>query len=59
METSALNGDNIDKGFEMMFNEIFKKYGEEIIEDDDFETMEKGDDINLEKANKVDKKGCC
>ena len=58
-ETSALKGDNIDKGFEMMVNEIFKKYGEETMEDDDFGTMEKGEDINLEKTNKVEKKGCC
>ena len=59
LETSALKGDNIDKGFEMMVNEIFKKYGEETMEDDDFGTMEKGEDINLEKVNKVEKKGCC
>ena len=59
LETSALKGDNIDKGFEMMVNEIFKKYGEESMEDDDFGTMEKGEDINLEKTNKVEKKGCC
>ena len=58
-ETSALKGDNIDKGFEMMVNEIFKKYGEETMEEDDFGTMEKGEDINLEKTNKVEKKGCC
>ena len=25
-ETSALNGDNIDKGFEMMVSDIFKKF---------------------------------
>ena len=59
LETSALKGDNIDKGFEMMVNEIFKKYGEESMEEDDFGTMEKGEDINLEKTNKVEKKGCC
>ena len=58
-ETSALKGDNIDKGFEMMVNEIFKKYGEETMEDDDFGTMEKGEDINLEKTNKEEKKTCC
>ena len=59
LETSALKGDNIDKGFEMMVNEIFKKYGEETMEDDDFGTMEKGEDINLEKTNKEEKKTCC
>ena len=59
LETSALNGDNIDKGFEMMVSEIFKKYGEDTIEDDEFGTMEKGEDINLEKTQKNEKKGCC
>ena len=59
LETSALNGDNIDKGFEMMVSEIFKKYGEDTIEDDVFGTMEKGEDINLEKTQKNEKKGCC
>ncbi len=60
LETSALNGDNIDKGFEMMVSEVFKKFGDETLEEDDFGTMEKGEDINLEKANtNPEKKGCC
>ena len=59
LETSALNGDNIDKGFELMVSEIFKKYGSETIDDDEFGTMEKGEDINLDKAKDNEKKGCC
>ena len=60
LETSALNGDNIDKGFELMVNEIFKKYASESFEDDDdLGIMEKGEDINLEKSNNVEKKSCC
>ena len=60
LETSALNGDNIEKGFELMISEIFKKYGEENNEDDDEEiTIEKAEDINLNKDSKQEKKGCC
>ena len=60
LETSALNGDNIDKGFEMMISEIFKKFGDESLEDDEFGTVEKGEDINLDKGkNNTEKKGCC
>ena len=59
LETSALSGDNIDKGFEMMISEIFKKYRNEIVEDDELEGMGKGEDINLEKKQSKTKKGCC
>ena len=59
LETSALNGDNIDKGFEMMVSEIFKKYGDETLDDDEFGTVERGEDINLENAKQPEKKGCC
>ena len=60
LETSALNGENIDKGFEMMVSEIFKKFGDESLEDDEFGIVEKGEDINLDKGNnKPEKKGCC
>ena len=47
----------------MMVSEIFKKFGEENNlddDDDDLETVEKGEDINLGKDNKKEgKKGCC
>ena len=42
LETSALSGDNIDKGFEMMISEIFKKYGNDSNEDDELGGVEKG-----------------
>ena len=63
LETSALNGDNIDKGFEMMVSDIFKKFGDdENCDDDDvdIEKVEKGEDIILGKDKNQDaKKGCC
>ena len=60
LETSALNGDNIDKGFEMMISDIFKKFKEESLEEDDLGIIEKGEDINLNKTKaNNEKKGCC
>ena len=60
LETSAFNGDNIDKGFEMMISDIFKKFKEESLEEDDLGIIEKGEDINLNKAKaNNEKKGCC
>ena len=63
LETSALNGNNINKGFEMMVTAIFKKFGNENNlddDDDDIVRVDKGEDINLGKDNKQEgKKGCC
>ena len=59
LETSALSGDNIEKGFEMMISEIFKKYEKENADDDDLITVEKGEDLNLGKKDEKKKKGCC
>jgi Ras-related protein Rab-11A len=60
LETSAFNGDNIDKGFEMMISDIFKKFKEESLEEDDLGIIEKGEDINLNKTKaNNEKKGCC
>ena len=58
LETSALSGDNIDKGFEMMISEIFKKYGNDSNEDDELGGVEKGEDIKLDKKENQ-KKSCC
>jgi len=58
LETSALSGDNIDKGFEMMISEIFKKYGNDSNEDDELGSVEKGEDIKLDKKENQ-KKSCC
>ena len=41
METSALSGENLDKAFEMMMNEIYKKINEIKIEEDD-DKLEEG-----------------
>ena len=54
-----MKGDNIDKGFEMMVSEIFKKYGGETLDEDEFGTVEKGEEINIDKQNTNKKKGCC
>ena len=59
LETSALSGDNIDKGFEMMISEIFKKYGSDVVDDDVLDGVGKGEDIKLEKKGENQKKGCC
>ena len=59
LETSALSGDNIEKGFEMMISEIFKKYEKENADDDDLITVEKGEDLSLGKKDEKKKKGCC
>ena len=59
LETSAFSGDNIEKGFEMMISEIFKKYEKENADDDDLITVEKGEDLNLGKKDEKKKKGCC
>ena len=62
LETSALSGDNIDKAFEIMMNEMYKKYNETLLagkDDDDF--FDEGKDINInfsQKKNK-DHKKCC
>ena len=56
-ETSALNGNNIDKGFELMVSEVFKKFKDENNIEDDLVTVEVGEGINLENENKSKK--CC
>jgi len=59
LETSALNGDNIEKGFEMMASEIFRRCMEGNSEQEDSGSLEKGQEIKLEKTNQTGKKGCC
>ena len=61
LETSAFSGDNLEKGFQMMINEIYKKYHEDISGEGTDETMEPGKDItNLKKSNTTpEKKKCC
>ena len=60
LETSALSGDNLDKAFELMMNEIYKKCHEEMLAENDLDIIEGGKDINLNKANdNTAKKACC
>ena len=60
METSAFSGDNLDKAFEMMMNEVYKKCHEEMLADGDLDIIQGGEDINLAKKNdNTQKKKCC
>ena len=60
LETSALSGENLDKAFELMMNEIYKKCHEEMLAENDLEIIEGGKDINLNKTNdNTEKKTCC
>ena len=60
METSALSGENLDKAFEMMINEVYKKCQEDINAETDDNVVDQGKDITLNKpAGKTEKKKCC
>ena len=58
IETSAASGSNLDKAFEMMINEVYKKCHEEMLAEGDVE-IEGGEDINLAKKPETTKKACC
>ena len=58
IETSAASGSNLDKAFEMMINEVYKKCHEEMLAEGDVE-IEGGEDINLAKKPENTKKACC
>ena len=61
LETSAFSGENLDKAFEMMVNEIYKKCHEEMLAEGDVDIIEGGQDINLARKNDNSeaKKKCC
>ena len=61
METSALTGNNLDKAFEMMMNEVYKKCHEEMLAEGEVDIFEGGQDINLaqNKGKAQSKKSCC
>ena len=59
METSALSGENLDKAFEMMISEIFKKCHEEMLSEGEVDIIEGGQDINLSKKKNNESKKCC
>ena len=57
IETSALSGENLEKGFEMLIKEIFQKYKVEQ-KGGDFMNIDGGaEEIKIGKYK--DKKGCC
>ena len=62
METSAFSGENLDKAFEKMVNEVFKKCHEEMTAEGEAETVGPSKDISLDKTKPKDagkKKKCC
>ena len=59
METSAFSGENLDKAFDMMINEVYKKCHEEMLAEGDVDIIEGGKDINLENKKTEEKKKCC
>ena len=62
METSALSGENLEKAFEKMMNEVFKKCHEEMMSDGDVDIVGGSEDISLDKTkpkNSGEKKKCC
>ena len=61
LETSAFNGENIDKAFDIMVKEIYEKFSSDTGGDEQIESDTKVEDIKLER-DKVDinkKKKCC
>ena len=59
LETSASSGENLDVAFEMIMKEVYRKWKNEVDEEDRMEEMEIGKEIDLTKEKKVDKKKCC
>ena len=59
LETSAMSGENLEKGFQMMINEIYKKYQEDVVGETQESTVQQGKDITLDKTKGKQKKKCC
>ena len=60
LETSASSGDNLEKAFSLMVNEVYKKCQEDINAETDDNVVDQGKDITLNKpAGKTEKKKCC
>ena len=59
-ETSAYSGENLDKAFDKMMNEVYKKCHEEMLAEDVDIIDGKGTDINLSKKQEnPEGKKCC
>ena len=60
LETSACSGENLDKAFQLMINEIYKKSKEDIMGEGEENIVQQGKDITLDKTKgKPAKKKCC
>ena len=59
LKTSAMNGSNIDKAFNLMIKEIFEKFSSDSSEDKELGTNVKGEDVKLDKVKDKNKKKCC
>ena len=60
METSACSGENLDKAFQLIINEIYKKSKEDIMGEGEENIVQQGKDITLDKTKgKPAKKKCC
>ena len=60
LETSAFSGENLEKAFELMMKEVYKKCHEEMLGDGDVDIIKGGEDINLsKKKGNTGEKKCC
>ena len=61
LETSALNGQNLDKAFDILIKEVYNKCHKDIEEEDGLDDFEGGEEIELGKEKKAsgEKKKCC
>ena len=57
IETSALSGENLENGFEMLIKEIYQKYKVEQRGGDDMDLDGDAEEIKIGKSKK--KKKCC
>ena len=60
METSAFSGENLDKAFELMIKEVYRKCHEEMLAEGDVDIIDEDQGINLAKKNEnTEGKKCC
>jgi len=59
LETSAYSGDNLEKAFDMMLNEIYNKTHDEKNDEEDGDNIDEGKDITLSKNQNQNEKKCC
>ena len=59
METSALNGNNIEKAFTELINDVYKNHHSSIENDAKIDINDKGIDLSEGKDNTEEKKKCC